>query len=256
VRAAGDTLEIGDCQDFDGKPEGDMAILWGLSAQTRDVIAAYRAAGKRTLMLDKAAIRKKGRSRHYRVLLDGGTSLSLTQKRRPSDRWEAMDIGLQPWSKKGEAVVYATNSQLVHDFWRLTPVEDLAAETVGEIASRAPGREIVYRPKPQNIEFKPIEGARLSLKPERIEDILRGAHCLVTHTSHCSIDALIAGVPVICLGPNPAQQLAGRSLELLTDPPIPDDRARHQFFCNLAYCQWSREEIESGEMWAFIKGEL
>jgi hypothetical protein len=257
VRDAGDTLDIGDATEFSSEPEADIAVLWGLSGITRDVIDAYRAAGKRTLMLDKAAIRRKSRSRHYRVLLDGGTALPyLMRKRRPSDRWEAMDIEVKPWRKHGSHIIYADNSQKVHDYWRLAHVNEMARSTIAQIVAAMPGRGIVYRPKPQDIEFQPIEGSRLSVRPERIESILNGAHCLVTYTSHCSIDALIAGVPVICLGPNPAEPLAGSSLEQILNPPVPSDQDRNQFFCNLAYCQWSRDELASGEAWAFIKGEL
>lgn len=253
---AGDVLESGDCADA-GAELADVGIFWGLSDLTRDVVEAYRAAGRRTLMLDKAAIRKKSKSRHYRVLIDGGTALAyLMRKKRPADRWEAMQIRLKPWRKQGERIIYANNSQRVHDFWRLGNPRDMAIETLDAIKAAMPDHEIIFRPKPHAIDQYRIEGMRNSVPPEKIEDLLKGAHCLVTHTSHCSVDALIAGVPVICLGPNPAQPLAGDSLDRIVNPPMPRDAARYQFFCNLAYCQWSQDELASGEALEFIKGEM
>jgi hypothetical protein len=257
ISAVGDKVEIGFASDFSGKPESDVALFWGVNGPTREIIDVYRAVGKRTLVFDKGAIRTRNRSDYNKVFLDGGTALAyLMRVDRLSDRWEKLGISLKPFKKSSGHIIYANNSQKVHDYWRLGSADQMAESIIGKLKRIAPTREVVFRPKPRALDFREIEGVRLSLRPDTIEDALDGAHCLVTYTSHCSINALIAGVPVICLGPNPGRPLAGKYLEQALQPHTPGDRERWQFFCNLAYAQWTDEEIRNGAVWEFLKSEM
>lgn len=257
ISSLGDFFEIGFASDFDGKPDADVALFWGVNGQTREIVDAYRAAGKRTLIFDKGAIRTRNRSDYNKVFLDGGTALAyLMRIDRPPDRWDKLEIELKPWRKSSGHIIYANNSQKVHDYWRLGQADDLSESVINDLRRIAPSREIVFRPKPRALDFREIEGVRLSLRPETIEDALDGAHCLVTYTSHCSVNALIAGVPAICLGPNPGKPLAGKYLEQALQPYFPAPAKRYQYFCNLAYAQWTDDEIKSGAAFEFLKAEM
>lgn len=259
--AHGDTYDVvfaGDWQDYD---LADVAAFVGVRGTTRDIVDAYRAAGKRTIIMDKGAIRHHNISEYRRIYLDGGTALAyLMRVKRPSDRWERLGIEIKQERDDppapGAPIVYANNSQKVHDYWRLGDARACAEETVQNLMKIAPSRKIIFRPKPRVLDFSEIPGAELSLKPDSIEDALLGAHCLVTHHSHCTVNAIIAGVPVVTLGPNPASGVAGKYIEQALRPPILHHKRRKMFLQNLAYAQWLPEEMRSGEMWEFIKGEM
>ena len=93
-------------------------------------------------------------------------------------------------------------------------------------------------------------------KEGHIEDWLKNAHCLVTYGSCTSVNALLAGVPAICLGPNPARPVCSRSLDDIENPPFPRERKLRIWLNNLAWCQWSAKEFRSGEAWDFLEREL
>src|SRR5690606_16415841 len=74
--------------------------------------------------------------------------------------------------------------------------------------------------------------------------------CCVTYSSGAAIDALIAGVPPICMSPaSLAYKLCSRGLSDIAAPLMP---TREQFFYDLAYSQWSLDEINNGTVWRHI----
>lgn len=261
ARVVGDTTITADLDRFTAVPDdSDIAVFVGVRGKTREVVDAYRALGRRTIILDKGAIRFRNRSTHRRVYLDGGTALAYLNRfrRRDPSRWQAFGCELAPMREEVPRahIVYANNSQKVHDYWRLGSAEELAEQTVKQLQKMAPTRKIVFRPKPRALDFREIEGAELSLKPHTIEDALVGAHCLVTHTSHCTVNALMMGIPVVALMPNPAKNVAGKFIEQALAPPIPSEEDRYSFFCNMAWAQWSPDEFKDGTMWKFMRREM
>lgn len=237
----------------------DVAAFVGVRGVTREIIQSYRDAGRRSVVLDKGAIRRSNVSDYRRVYLDGGSCLAyLMRVKRPSDRWDRLGIEIE--DRVGDfrraPIVYANNSQKVHDYWQLGDGQALAEQVIGKLRRIAPSRKIIFRPKPRALDFAEIDGATLSLKPDTIEDAIAGAACLVTYTSHCSVNAVIAGVPVVALGPNPATPIAGKFLEQAVRPPHLPHKKRAQWLYNLAYAQWTPEEIAAGAMWEFICGEM
>lgn len=264
------TIDTCHVDDFKKVPKhSDIAAFVGIRGRTREIVDAYRDLGKRVIVFDKGVIRFRNISSHRRVNLDGGTCLAYLNrvKIRPADRWKSLNISLAPMQhgEPGAPIIYANNSQKVHDYWGLGSAEELAEDTVRKLMHMAPKRKIVFSPKPRALDFREIEGAILSLKPNTIEDALAGkipgvdgkrAHCLVTHTSSCSINALIAGVPVVVLSPNPAKSVAGKYIEQALQPPLPTDEERLRLLQNLAWCQWTAAEFRNGEMWRFLKREI
>jgi hypothetical protein len=76
------------------------------------------------------------------------------------------------------------------------------------------------------------------------------AYCVVTYTSGLAIDAVVNGIPVIaCDEGNFAWSVAERKLENIENLNLASDSVVHQWLRNLSYCQWTPEEMESGECW-------
>lgn len=258
-RHSDDSLSRSYLADFDGEPVGDVALCFGYSAQTRAVMDAYHAAGKHYVMFDKGMVRKLNKAaERSRVMINGGHPLkSLMRGRRNGARWE--NLKTRTSDKRGVGddapIVLAINSEKHCSFWGIKSAWEWSARVVEEIR-RYTDRPIIFRPKPKGERTPPIEGTTYSDKPDHIEDALKGAWCLVTHTSSCAINALLMGIPAICLGPCAASPVSGDSVADVVDPKFPGPDEYERWLHNLAWFEWTGDEFASGEAWGFIKREL
>jgi hypothetical protein len=116
-------------------------------------------------------------------------------------------------------------------------------------------RPLVYRPKPSWQGATPIPGATYSTERKPIEEVLADAHMLVSHHSNAAVDALAAGVPTYCLK-GVGSLLSTASLAEIEAPRLPSKELRRQFLADVAYCQWTPDEMRSGACWDHMKGLL
>jgi hypothetical protein len=117
---------------------------------------------------------------------------------------------------------------------------------------------MIYRPKPSWQMARNIVGTEMSDGKTPLKSELSRSTVLITHGSAAAVEAIVHGVPVITLGPCSAQFVANQIIDNknLLDPYFPSDQARWSWLCNLAYCQWAQEELQSGEAWGFIRNEI
>ena len=100
----------------------------------------------------------------------------------------------------------------------------------------------------KNVEFS-YAGRRQPLK--KITDQLKDTWCVVCHSSGASIDAVIKGIPVICLDENcMAWDVCGHDLSSVENPVKPNTVP---WFEKIAMIQYSQEEFRSGECWSYIR---
>lgn len=259
----GDEVEFVHNGVYDGpQSDVDVACVWGVMGNSREIVRGYVGAGKRVLMFDKALIRRLGNDRgYYRVGIDGPSPLKYLM-RAPRDfrRWEEQRVPLRPRNQLGAdrrgAILYAGSSQKYCDFYDLGDANDYAEGIFRQVRDVSRKAELIYRPKPSWPDYRLIEGTRHSGKDEALLRVLKLSHCMVTHGSAAALEAIVAGVPVVALGPCVATPVANKSIDDIRNPYFPSDHARFQWLCNVAWCQWSGEELASGEAWTFLKGEL
>jgi hypothetical protein len=172
----------------------------------------------------------------------------------PADRARAMELVAKPW-KHGEGLVFIAG-QMAGDY-SLDGVDVLewAADVAGWI-DRKWSRKVVLRPHPLDMSvtakwfaLASAVGADLSQRP--LSEDLAAASAWVTFTSGSAVDAVMAGVPTICLSPNNfAWEVSGHSLNDLEKPWRGD---RSQWIANLAYRQWTADEIGAGDCWRHLR---
>jgi len=104
-------------------------------------------------------------------------------------------------------------------------------------------RELTDRP----IEVRRKPRARGTSGPAAatipFEEQARDTHCVVTCISLAAMDAQMLGIPTICDPASFAADISSTSLEEIENPRRVD---RQQWFNNLAYSQFTHDEIESG----------
>lgn len=197
---------------------------------------------------------------YWRVAVDGHhPTRTLMATPRASDRMRAQmqraELSLEPWRKAGEHIVIAGSSAKYHAFYGLPEPTEYAEELVRQL-QRITGRPIVYRPKPSWRGAVPIGGARYSPRDEGIEDVLSGAHVLVTHGSNACFEAVISGVPCIVLGDAVAKPISSQNLREIEMPYLATDEERDQWLANLGWCQWTLREFADGDAWAAIRPQI
>ncbi len=74
----------------------------------------------------------------------------------------------------------------------------------------------------------------------------------MTHHSNVAVEAIMNGIPAICpIGV--ASVMAGHDLSQIEAPPMPE--GREQWAADIAYCQWSLAEMQSGAAWRHLRRE-
>lgn len=185
------------------------------------------------------------RESFYRFSLNGW---SPTLKRgMPSDRFDSLGLTIKPWRTAGDEIVVAGSTAkacrehgMGYQEWEREAVRKL----------KGMGKRVVYRPKPNDLSAQPIPGAIMDRRP--ISEALENCWAWVTHHSNSAVDALLAGVPVHC--ETGVASHFSIPMESLADPELRD--GREQFLYDVAWLQWTLEEMRSGEIWKHIRSML
>jgi hypothetical protein len=189
----------------------------------------------------------------------------------PNDRLAALKINYTGWNKNaGSKIVIAL--QLAGDAsLRNNDINQWCRDTVDELR--------LHTDRPVEIRTHPAMSAKgWGNHEELFRDFLFGnyknisfvngrevpwekqildAYCVITYTSGLAIDAVVRGIPVIaCDEGNFAWNVAERKLRNIESLNLAKDDQVQQWLRNLAYCQWSPEEMESGECWSHLKSSI
>lgn len=220
------------------------------------------AKNKTTLILDKSYFERGG---YYRMAL-GGYQPDISSMSYGPQRLQGLGISIKQRQWGGSEIIYAGSSNKYHMFHGLPEVGDYASDVCRQLRETVKGKfQIVYRPKPSwwiNADPKQKilpSGVRFSSGDEHFSTVLRRAWCVVTHGSNAAVEALAAGVPVIMLseeGISPVWSLCNHDLEDVHYLSWPNDAARLGALSNLAWCQFSTKEIESGMAWGCVSKQI
>ena len=146
----------------------------------------------------------------------------------------------------GKNILICPPSQKAMKFWGLD-VDQWLESTVGIIETHS-DRPIVIRKKGPRSERISTDTMQMALSQD--------VHCMVTFNSIAAVESLIYGKPVFAMGPNAAQPLANSDLTQIENPFMPDYDQVRNLCCNLAYHQFTVEEMRSGKAWAMLNGKV
>lgn len=223
-----------------------------------------RKQGRNVIFLDKGYLRhRKPKARtweYWRIALNTHhpTEYVATARHTPK-RWDdairRLDVEVKPWRSSGEHIVYAGSSAKYHEFCGIEDPTTLAQKVVDDL-KKITDRPIIYRPKPSWEGAVPVEGAGFSSYTESIGDVLQNAWCVVTHGSNACFESILAGIPVVVLGEAIAKPISSQLLSDVNNPLLASRDAVDQWFSNLAWCQFTEPEMESGMAWRAIRRQL
>lgn len=230
----------------------DIAIFYGLEGNTPAIFDTYRATGRKAVYIDLGywGRREGGRWFGYHKLVVNNRHPTgyLMAQEMPADRFTRFGIPLEPARTEGKHILLAgmgDKGAIAEGFqpeqWERDMIAHLRMYT---------DRPIHYRPKPSWKGAMPIDGTKYSHPKTDIREALHRCWAVVTHHSNVAVDALVAGVPVFCEA-GVAQLLSADHICDIEKFTLPE--GRQQWVNNLAYQQWSIDEMRTGAAWASMR---
>lgn len=249
----GDRADIRASSTYRGKVDHEVAIFYGWAAGLRQVFEDYRRQAK-AIYIDLGYWGRRKRTRYdgyHKVVLNSRHPTDYFQRQpHKADRFGQFGITIKPWRKEGSHILVIGMSGKAAAAEGFMP-HQWERRTIAQLR-KITDRPIIYRPKPNWMEARPIAGSIFGDAQIPLEDALRNCHAVVAHHSNAAVEALLAGVPCICPG-GVASVLSGHDLTQIESPPMP--AGREQFAYDLAYTQWSLAEMQTGEAYRYLLRE-
>jgi len=165
------------------------------------------------------------------------------------DRWMALcleGLDLKPWREDGEHIV-VFGQMGVHDH-RFSMPPNWPDDILSRLAILTP-RKVLYRPKPSRPRLlnQPHANAMnidFNWRDAPLEQFFKNAWATVVYNSKCAVESIRCGIPALYDGTQSIlSSIVERGVGCIEAPPRP---SREQFFYDLAYAQWSADEISTG----------
>ena len=239
---------------YAGLPDVDYVVWYGLGGNGMRMLSDFQKAKMPFAYLDLGYFGRKREQpplyEYHRVSVNAYQPTQYLRRNFPPTRFQMFGKSIQPWNMSGQEILVAGMSDKAARVWGLGDGNSHAQWLIDEVRKHTE-RPIAYRPKPSWKEAQPIAGTRYATGPLHAE--LKRAYCVVTWRSNLAIDGLIAGIPCLILGDNPACLMSHNDLTQIERLQYPDDR--FEFCADLAWCQYSLSEMSSGRAWSAMKGQ-
>lgn len=196
----------------------------------------------------------------------------------PSDRWlqvkQRQNLTVRDWRNNGEHILLMLqrpgDSSLKNLIELHGTYEKFVHFTIEQIRKNT-DRTIIVRPHPQrldrqlpvinNLNFKNIKISQ-NISVDNPNNIiaqggaglyrdLENCWAAVGFNSNALTESAMYGIPTYSMCPSSmAWPVSNSSLSTINNPPTPD---RDQWLYNLAYCQWTNEEVQIGLPWFHLE---
>lgn len=236
---------------FRGAVENEVAAFYGLSGSLGRILKTYKAHPKaKAVYVDLGYWSRRLESR-----FDGYHKLAINS-RHPTDYFQTgrlragrlapHGIRIEPWRTGGSHILVAGMSGKAALAEGFLP-NQWEAETIMRLR-KITDRPIVYRPKPNWLEARPVGGTTMDAHTP-LAAALRDAWAVVTHHSNVAVDAILAGVPAF-VEAGVAVPMGAGTLDNLETPLRPE--GREEWAERIAWTQFSVAEIASGLAWRHL----
>ena len=243
---------VPNARGWTGRTPGDICVMYAIHSTLRKVYRAYVEAGKKIVFIDNGYFGRmigEQRFKTYHRFSVGGMHPGdyIIKQRHPPDRWEKFAKRFAQRPRRGKAIVVAGMSGKVA---RLHKLREWDFQMIQHL-DRITDRPIWYKPKracPPPIRYT---NAKILDPKIKVDEVLSGAHAVVTRHSNMALEALAFGVPYYCEA-GAAVALSMKLVEI-ERPRAVSFVDRLQLLSNVCYAQWNVAEMRSGEAWASLE---
>lgn len=233
--------------------DADVAVIWSVLWQGRmkpnqGVWEYYRNSGRPVMVLEVGGLR---RGTTWRVGVNGVNGAGkFGSQGMDSQRATAMGLQLKPWRDQGDHIIIATQHYHSQQWTGQPSMQQWVQQTVAQIRQYS-DRHIIVRSHPRAAVSLSLPGVTMQT-PRHINDTydcydfptaLDRAWAVVNWNSNPGIQSVMHGVPAFVGPTSLAAPVANFNLDKIESPNMPD---RQQWINDLAYTEWTVEEIAQG----------
>jgi hypothetical protein len=242
-------------QVVDNDDRADVAVIWsvlwhGRMQANKLIWEKYQKHNRPVIVLEVGAL---DRGKLWKVAINGinGTGY-FGPNNNNSSRRKKLNINLKPW-KQGSNIVLCGQHPSSQQWQNMPPMHMWMSETINLIRKYS-DRKIIVRPHPRanyvpigqikNVEIKPPCHMIGTYDSFDFEETLDNAWAVVNWNSNPATVSALHGVPVF-VGPDSLSASIGNlDLKYIESPAMPE---RDQWANDLAYTEWTVDEIANGE---------
>lgn len=215
----------------------DLLVMWGV--RRRDVIARHKEAGGEVCILERGYL---GDRFAWTSVSFGGGLNGRGIFRGPHEDGSRFDKHfsklLAPWNRQeGYALIIGQvpGDQSI----KAVNIDAWYSQTASALKKQG-WQDVRFRPHP--LAGRGRNGPSLNLMGGNLSEALQGAGLVLTFNSNTGVESVLAGRPTVTMDQGSmAWDVAGHQVDEIVTP----DRTA---WCNkLAWCQWTLDEIISGE---------
>jgi hypothetical protein len=209
----------------------DMLVIWNRYREGGKLADEFEAEMNGVIVAENAYISPDSAGRKYTALSRTGHNGSGYTPYAGPERWARMEIDLHAWRKTGDWILLCGQRGLG------APGMAMPKSFMGEV------REMLQTTTGRHIEMRDPPALHQNQRP--LKELWPLLSAVVVWTSNMATVSLINGVPAYYMGPHHIMAgAATNGVDKILEPTYPD---REAAFRRLAWAQWTREEIESGE---------
>ncbi len=240
-----------------GAPEKcDLAVMWAFKKK------AERDSGRRSLIIERGYVGDRF-GMWTSCGFDGlNGRADFRNANSPKWRWDALceiegkhHLGgklMQPWRTRGHEGDYVLIMGQVEGDASIANVRINDWYRTVALRLRHAGLRAAFRAHPLSSNIPVIPGLNAMSRDVKLDEAIRNAKWVVTYNSNSGVDAMLAGVPVVAVDEGSmVYGLAGKNPFI--PPPMLD---RTQWARDIAFAQWTLEEIRTGQMWDHLKAGM
>lgn len=233
----------------------DVAVIWsvlwhGRMQANRLIWEKYQRHNRPVIVLEVGAL---DRGRLWKVAINGINGRGyFGPEEKSNKRRKKLNINPRPW-QQSENIILCGQHPASQQWANMPPIHVWMSETIGMLRKHT-DRKIIVRPHPRanyvptgqlkNVEVNPPCHMIGTYDSFDFEDALSNAWAVVNWNSNPATIAALRGVPVF-VGPDSISAPIGNlDLASIENPRMPD---REEWANQLAYTEWSVDEIAAGE---------
>jgi len=249
---SGSTMEARSIHEY---VESDIAVVFGVGKKNVPVsyargmiIEQQHRRGRSVIVLEKGYVK---RDRYYAAGWNGlNNRANFRNGAMPRDRWLDLDIDLQPWQPNEKHKKILVIGQVPSDASvQNVNIIEWCAKTIRELKDKIPNREIIFRPHPL-AENRTPSMLHAHRSTQTLEEDLNDSAYVVTYNSNVGVDAILHGVPIYVADEGAmAYDVASKKLG---EAYMPHMKVIEQWAYNLAYTQWTLDEMREGLPWLHL----
>ena len=181
---------------------------------------------------------------YWRVAANDWSPVKSMSRGMPSDRFDSLGVRILPEHGGDSVLVLGMSAKACadHGLSYMSWERKVCAQLLRQ------GATVMFRAKPKDRMARPIEGTSM-VQFESLQSLFARSSMVVAHHSNGCVEAVAAGCAVHCV--YGAASLRNVPLSEWKDPP--KIAGREQFLYDVAYTQWTTEEMRSGEAWRHMR---